>query len=538
MHGNFAFIIAAFCLPLLYDTYNTHQAQFLEVVELSAGLLQSCSISLSKESGNGAHGSHSIILTKKQLIMQKLLLSVIIIVSSLVGSAQSYDERIATAMNTSDWFALDSTYNSAPKDSIMPFLEVFSRCLIGNKLNRPDVSVPAFDQLFKEHSASLDLGNLLSSTVMFATDLGRIGYYQQASDLAKTILYATRQHLDSLWTSSLEQITSKYAALAAYKPYAITFAESTGRIPFKIVPVGEEKNRSVLMHLENSAINGHIADITFDTGAGVNTISDSLARHLNLIPIDGYVTAAGVGKRVGQYAIAKEVRIGNITVTDVPFVIIDFKTGNAKADQVTHNFSIILGNELMLQLKDVTLDFTNNEITVPSIAPERSNATPNMCFGEGMTLNCRGSILNNPIMMNIDTGDASFGTLGVSFFNANKDFILAHAETDTIRRSGLGGVVESLGYRVTQMPVSLGGHTIGIQGLVVDASESSAAMDFNCNLGIKTLMQFDKIRFNLVDFVLTTYPQIILGFNNQHYNAPTFQFPKNRSVSPLQALGI
>lgn len=92
--------------------------------------------------------------------MRKLLLSVITLISSLVGTAQSYNERIATAMNTSDWFALDSIYSSAPKDSIMPFLEVFSRCLIGNRLNRPDVSVPAFDQLFKEHSASLDLGNL------------------------------------------------------------------------------------------------------------------------------------------------------------------------------------------------------------------------------------------------------------------------------------------------------------------------------------------------------------------------------------------
>lgn len=465
--------------------------------------------------------------------MQKQLLSVIILVSALVGSAQTYDERIATAMNTGDWFALDSIYGSAPKDSIMPFLEMFSRCLIGNRLNRPDVSVPAFDQLFKEHSASLGLENLLSSTVMFATDLGRIGYNQQAYDLAKTILDATREQLDSTWTSSLEQITSKYAALAAYKPYGIKYAESIGRIPFKIVPVGEEKNGSVLMHLENSTINGDIADITFDTGAGVNTISDSLARHFNLIPVDGFVTAAGIGQRTGQYAIAKEVKIGNITVTDVPFVIIDFKTGNNKADRFTHHFSIILGSELMLQLKDVTLDFTNNEITVPSIAPERSNTTPNMCFGEGMTLNCRGSVLNNPILMNIDTGDAGFGSLGVLFFNANKDFILAHAEADTIRRGGLGGVVESLCYCVNNMPVSLGGHTIGIQGLVVDTSESSAAMDFNCNLGIKTLMQFDKIRFNLVDFVLTTYPQMVLGFNNKHYNAPTYQFKKDKGISPL-----
>lgn len=439
--------------------------------------------------------------------MRKLLLSTIIIISSLACSAQSYDERIATAMNTSDWFALDSIYNAAPKDSIMPFLEVFSRCLIGNRLNRPDISVPAFDELFKEHSASLDLSNLLSSTIMFSIDLSRIGYNKEAADLCKSILDATRQHLDSTWTASLEQSISKYSALSAYKPYGITFSESDGRIPFKIVPVGEKKHDSFLMHLENSTINGENADITFDTGAGVNMISDSLARTFNLIPINGYVTVAGVGQRKGQYAIAKEIRIGNITVTDVPFVIMDFKTGNTEADQFTHHFNIIVGSELMLQLKDLTVDFVNRVITIPSITPERSKSAPNMCFGDGMTLNVAGSVLNNPTIMNIDTGDAAYGYLGVSFFNANKDFILANAEVDTIRRGGVGGVIESLCYRVNNMPVSMGGHTIGVSGLVVNTEQTSAAMDFGCNIGLKTLMMFDKVRFNLVDFVLTTYPQ-------------------------------
>lgn len=182
-------------------------------------------------------------------MVKNFFVSLIALSFAFASFAQSYNERLANAMNTGDWFALDSIYNVAPKDSIMPFLEVFSRCLIGNRLNRPDISIPAFDQLFKEHSSSLDLGNLLSSTVMFATDLGRVGYNRQASDLAKTILEATRQHLDSTWLASLDQMASKYDALSAYKPYGISFAESVGRIPFKIVPVGEDKYGSVLMQI-------------------------------------------------------------------------------------------------------------------------------------------------------------------------------------------------------------------------------------------------------------------------------------------------
>lgn len=124
--------------------------------------------------------------------MRKLLLSVIMLLLSSAGYAQSWDERIAGSMNAADWFALDSIYSAAPKDSVMPMLEVFSRCLLGNRFNRTDVSVPAFDELFKEHSASLGLDNLLSSTIMFATDLGRVGYHEQAADLAKSILGSDR----------------------------------------------------------------------------------------------------------------------------------------------------------------------------------------------------------------------------------------------------------------------------------------------------------------------------------------------------------
>lgn len=471
--------------------------------------------------------------------MRKVLLSVMLMVSSLVSSAQSYDERIAGAMNAGDWFALDSIYKSAPKDSISPFLEVFSRCLIGNRLNRPDVSVAAFDQLFKEHSSSLGLENLLSSTIMFSTDLSRIGYNGQAADLTKSILEATREHLDSTWTASLEQAVSKYSALSAYRPYGFTFAAPLGRVPFRIVPVGEEKYGSVLMHLENSTINGIDADITFDTGAGVNVISDSLARKFNLIPIDGYVTAAGIGRRKGRYAIAREVRLGNIVVSDVPFVIMDFKTGNAKADRHTHHFSIILGSELMLQLKDLTVDFINKEITVPSVAPERSDASPNMSFSDGMNLSVAGRVLNNPILMNIDTGDASYGSLGVSFFNANKNFIMDNGRTDTIRGGGLGGVVELLCYRMPAMPVTMGGHTLEIPGLVVNTKPISvSALSFDCNVGLKTLMMFGKVRFNLVDFVLTTYPQDITVFNSRNYDVPSFKVPRHKRISVAQALGV
>ena len=78
-------------------------------------------------------------------------------------------------MNTSDFFGLYDIYYSTPKDSIDPFLEVFSRCLIGNRFNRPDISIPAFDELLKTQAEMLDLNLLLQSSVMYSMDLSRVG---------------------------------------------------------------------------------------------------------------------------------------------------------------------------------------------------------------------------------------------------------------------------------------------------------------------------------------------------------------------------
>lgn len=81
--------------------------------------------------------------------MKRLIFLLAIAVFALAANAQSADQRLGAAMNSQDYFGLYDTYNSADKDSVSPFLEVFSRGLIGNRFNRPDISIPAFDELLK-----------------------------------------------------------------------------------------------------------------------------------------------------------------------------------------------------------------------------------------------------------------------------------------------------------------------------------------------------------------------------------------------------
>lgn len=474
-------------------------------------------------------------------MLQKLLSTVIICLISVNSYSQSIDEKIGNAMNASDWFALDSIYSATPKDSIHPFLEIYSRCLLGNRLNRPDVSIPAFQELFNTQSNYLDLNNLISSTFMFGMDLSRVGQNEKAAEMTRSVLNATKQHLDSLTISNLTSQANRYAALAAYKPYQIQFDdESWGRIPFVIVPVGPKKKESVLMHLQESSINGIAADITFDTGAGTNLISPEMAEKYNLVPLDETrIEVVGMARKEGYIAIAKEIKLGNMTILDVPFTVISLSSDNSEADQYIEMFNIVVGSDLMLQLKDVTLDFNNRQLAIPSVAPVKSDTAANMCFSPTMNLLTEGKILGAPMMLCLDSGDAAFGYVNAEFYNANKKYVEQNGRQDSIRSAGIGGFLIEDCYYVSNMPITIAQATVTPPEFVVKTQISEASSEYDARIGLRTMMLLGKIRFNMVDFVISVnLPKLSSIVQPTDFTLPSYKITKAKGPNFLQSVGF
>lgn len=435
--------------------------------------------------------------------MKKICIILIVALSWIATKAQSIDERIGNAMNTSDYFGLFDIYHSTPKDSINPFLEVFSRCLLGNRFNRPDISIPAFDELLNKQSENLNLNLFLQSSVMFSMDLSRVGKNKEAYDLMTAALSSAYQLTDSVSLKPYANMAAQYKSLMKYTPYQISIQGDKGVIPFDTIPTGKPGSRQCLMQLTDARINDNPVKITFDTGAGVNVITDSLARAYGLVFLDADVVATGVASSAGRYAIAKEMVLGNIKVKDVPFYVIDIRSHNDEADKYIDVLEFVVGSELMLQLKDLTLDFPAKEITVPRIAPEPSNVRPNMSFSSGMNLLTLAKVNQQPLLMKLDSGDASYGSLNKAFFENNKDYLTSHCQSDTINQAGVGGVWSVLCYKMPDAKLSIGGNSATVPMLDVQTEQHSNYMAEN-NLGIRSMMLFRKIRFNLVDMVFST----------------------------------
>lgn len=435
--------------------------------------------------------------------MKKVILIFTIALSFFVAKAQSIDERIGTAMNTSDFFGLHEIYYSTPKDSINPFLEVFSRCLIGNRFNRPDISIPAFDELLKTQSEMLDLNLLLQSSVMYSMDLSRVGKNEDAYNLLSAVLSSAYQTVDSTSLKPYANMAAQYKSLTKYSPYQISFNGDKGIIPFDTIPTGKPGSQQYLMQITDARINGNPIKITFDTGAGVNVITDSLARAYGLEFLDADVTATGVDSSVGRYAIAKELWLGNIKVNEVPFYVIDIRSHNDEADKYIDVLEFIVGSELMLQLKDVTLNFSAKEIQVPAVAAAPSNVRPNMCFSSDMNLVTQTEVNGQPQIMKLDSGDAGFGRLNKFYFDVNKEYLTANCESDTVRMAGVGGVWSVLCYKLPDTTLNLGGNSVTVPMFDVQTEQHGNYMEED-NLGIRSMMLFRKVRFNLVDMVLST----------------------------------
>lgn len=437
--------------------------------------------------------------------MKNLFFLLAIALLSVSAKSQSVDDRIANAMNTSDYFRLYDTYYNAPKDSINPFLEVFSRCLIGNRLNYPNISIPAFEKLLKTQSKNLDLNLRLQSAVMYSMDLSRIGRNEEAYDVLSFTLSSAYQVIDSTRLAPYADMAAQYKALTKYSPYQISIDGERGIIPFDTIRVGNNKIQQYLMQITDAQINGINSKITFDTGAGVNVINDSLAQAYGLEFLDANVAVMGVKSSAGRYAIAKELKMGNITVNDIPFYVIDIRSHHEKADKYTNVFELIVGSELMLQLKDITLDFDVKEIQVPKIAQKSSDVSPNMCFSSNMNLLTKAEVNHQPILIKLDTGDADFGRLNKNYFEQNKEYLISYCQSDTINQAGVGGVWSVLCYKLPDTTLTIGGNSVKTPYINVQTERPNNGyyMEDN-NLGLKSMMLFRKVRFNLVDMIFST----------------------------------
>lgn len=409
------------------------------------------------------------------------------------------NDIIATDINTDEWFKLEKHLRELPVDSISPFVGLVGRALVATKFNRPEESVVVFRELLDNYSKDLGLNNILMMSHLMANDLSKLNRNEEAAKLIHGLVDATRADLDSVTVDSFDNLAKLYRVLSQYEiNETIIPDKETACISFTLDSLHTEDRSSCYMKLQNCSLNGKSAAFTFDTGAGVNVISDSLAKEYKIHRFDIPVYAEGMSEQQGWLGIAEEVKIGNISVRNVPFYVITIGSGNEEIDRYARHLNLLLGVQIMQVLGEFTIDFDSNEITVAHTSATYPDIVPNMCYSNSLQL--LGNFNDGDILAIIDTGDAEYCSLNKRYYVRHEKEIKKKGIPDTQLTLGGGGVHESEGYNLICFPLTLDEHTVVLPEVYVSEQRNKEGDGL---VGIDALSLFRRLHFNLNDMTLT-----------------------------------
>lgn len=248
-------------------------------------------------------------------------------------------------------------------------------------------------------------------------------------------------HSQKALDQSVAEKPALLEALAKFPEQAVT-ARVYSRVPY----VRQEGEITIA-----AAVNGNMAQLQLDTGAGLSTISASQATSLGLTIHDDRFSMADVdGKEIlCRVGLAGELSVGGFRVKNVPFCV---------ADQFPSQSHGILGLPVMLAFETIRwsrdgtfeLGFPSGRIDTP-----RSN----LCFENGglvvnVDVNLDSSQKHLPF--NFDTGNAHtflYTEFGEDFAGAAK----AAGEKDTFEIAGLGGRAEREAVELPDMRFGMAG---------------------------------------------------------------------------------
>lgn len=439
--------------------------------------------------------------------MKQIIAGVACLIATMfsVQAQSTFDLRVANALNNSEWFELRDAY-IAGKDSLSPMLKTFAECLLAHNFNFNDKACYAIDRLINEHQAEIGAENVKSMLYMKATALKRMGMYGEAAAVLDAMCRAFEPYVDSVSLSVFRDCGKQYEILARYKGVKeISVAGDEGVVPFRLDSIGRVGKRGITMIMP-SKVNGMEQDIVFDSGAGVNVVSVSTAKRLGLDVYDNIgAQMSGFGTQQGGFAVAKELVMGNVTMKNVPFYVMDISSGVDSIDVYMQHLEMILGVEFINSVKEFHLDFMRSAIVIPNETTDLEiGILPNLCYGTSGLFSVDAKIGGEHRIIHLDTGATTSGLTG-QYYALHSDSIASNCASTTTRMAGAGGFSIEDGYDMKDVTLSIGDVSYTYPSLFVSADSNRDDWHYG-NLGMDYFIQFSKVIYNTDKMFLKLVP--------------------------------
>lgn len=365
-----------------------------------------------------------------------IILSVMLLVG-LIARAQDLTQQAAQAFASRDYYTLrELCLNHA--EQINPVALAMVQPVVAFTFNRYEEAETAFNALFQEHTNDIGLENVMQMAYLTSRNYEVQQKYEFAANTCRQIVEIVESidEVPNEAADAFRENQERYTELAKY-PVTTLDAKADGwTIPFTLVQKEQPKPTARISIA--ATINGHEADVMFDTGMGINAISPEYAAKLGLTPIGAQSLIKGGGMLNTGMAIAETMMLGDMQLHNILFAVVELKSGDEEMDK-NIDVNIIIGGPIMRLMKELTMDFEQKRITVPAVP--NAYDEPNITFSPSdLLLQARCRHQGEPIDMNIDTGaTGEWAHLDASYYAAHQAELDAIADEEEDRLAGIGG---------------------------------------------------------------------------------------------------
>ena len=214
---------------------------------------------------------------------------------------------------THQYFALRDQVNSRTDDRSPDFL--FYRGVVANRFNRLEESI----RYLTTYGENKNAKKACDAYEALADNYVKTYRYAQAAEMYKTKLAVCKDRLSEERRADLNNSYGLWKALE--------------KVPVQTLSVNGQtrlqgtRDKAKLLNLPVE-VGGTKMDFVFDTGANLSTVTSSTATRLGLKIIEANVAVGSSSdiKVNSKLAIAPEFKLGNITLRNVVFLVLDDKS--------------------------------------------------------------------------------------------------------------------------------------------------------------------------------------------------------------------
>ncbi|WP_169301388.1 pepsin/retropepsin-like aspartic protease family protein [Pontimicrobium aquaticum] len=414
-------------------------------------------------------------------IKQTLLYTILFTLLLSCGDTKeiNYDiiEEFSNLEHNQSYFTLKNIIDKSKLNLSSDYYKYYNG-LIYNVFNDAKKSNKYFKSLIEKPNS---LPDSLMKNVYYRTVANHFSLfeYKKAYQNQKILVEKYSNYIDSLTLVDAKKNLGMYDALKN--------VEKQRLIKNKDVLIKFKKDKAGLSNLEvNSGLKK--VDFIFDTGASISVIQESQAIELgfNILNVDIDATAITGKKIKSKLAIAKEIRINNLTIQNVIFLV--FKDKDLSFPSANYYIKGIIGYPVIRAMEEIHLT-NNNELFIP----KKTNLYPN----KNLAIDERTPIVeviyeNDSLSFSLDTG-ASSTILYNSFYEKNKKKIQSIYKLQDFKLVGVGGNEKMKGYILDSLSLNIGGKSAILNNVKLNPEEIGGEGHLDGNLGQDYIKQHQKM---------------------------------------------